>query len=120
VLSTFLDFSLPYISIIAGVAVTILAIRFLLEKSEDELEGNHGHQHFKGGEHTHTHSHAGIGIHTHKYNHPKLFLSLSSIAVFAFILGFAHEEEFALLALAIGGINPLILMLTYSIAVMED
>ena len=34
------------------------------------------------------------------------------------ILGFAHEEEFALLALAVGGVDPLILMVTYALAVM--
>ena len=43
--------------------------------------------------------------------------SLWSIAVFAFGLGFAHEEEFALLALAVGGINPWLLMSTYATAV---
>jgi len=47
-----------------------------------------------------------------------VFLSLASIAGFALILGFAHEEEFALLALAVGGVDPLILMLTYAFAVM--
>ena len=43
---------------------------------------------------------------------------MASIAGFALILGFAHEEEFALLALAVGGVDPLILMLTYALAVM--
>jgi len=35
----------------------------------------------------------------------------------AFVLGFAHEEEFALLALAVGGINPLMLMISYATSV---
>ncbi len=43
--------------------------------------------------------------------------SLWSIAVLAFGLGFAHEEEFALLALAVGGINPWLLMSAYATAV---
>jgi hypothetical protein len=43
--------------------------------------------------------------------------SLWSIAVFAFGLGFAHEEEFTLLALAVGGINPWLLMSAYATAV---
>jgi hypothetical protein len=43
--------------------------------------------------------------------------SLWGIAVFAFGLGFAHEEEFALLALAVGGINPWLLMSAYATAV---
>jgi ABC-type microcin C transport system permease subunit YejE len=39
------------------------------------------------------------------------------MAVFAFILGFIHEEEFALLALCLGGIHCVALMLTYALAV---
>ena len=38
-------------------------------------------------------------------------------ATFAFILGFVHEEEFALLTLCLAGINCLVLMLTYATAV---
>lgn len=33
------------------------------------------------------------------------------------MLGFAHEEEFALLALAVGGVSPLLLMVSYGLAV---
>jgi nickel/cobalt exporter len=33
------------------------------------------------------------------------------------VLGFAHEEEFALLALAVGGVSPLLLMVSYGLAV---
>ncbi|MCP8307354.1 MAG: nickel/cobalt transporter [archaeon] len=121
ILRAFLEFSVPYINIIAGIALTILAIRFFIEKPKGELEENHGHLHddFEGGKHIHEHSHHDIGIHTHKHKHAKkLFLSLTGIAVFALILGFAHEEEFALLALAVAGIDPLTLMLTYAAAVM--
>ena len=32
-------------------------------------------------------------------------------------LGFAHEEEFALLALAVGGVSPLLLMSAYGLSV---
>jgi hypothetical protein len=50
--------------------------------------------------------------------HPKrLALSLRKIASYAFFLGFAHEEEFALLALAVGGISPLLLMSAYGLSV---
>lgn len=34
-----------------------------------------------------------------------------------FLLGFAHEEEFALLALAVGGVNPVVMMMAYGLAV---
>jgi ABC-type nickel/cobalt efflux system permease component RcnA len=43
--------------------------------------------------------------------------SLRGITVLAFTLGFAHEEEFALLALAMGGIDPYTLMMAYALAV---
>jgi hypothetical protein len=50
--------------------------------------------------------------------HPKrLNLSLWKIASCAFLLGFAHEEEFALLALAVGGVNPILLMTSYGLSV---
>jgi len=39
------------------------------------------------------------------------------MAVFAFLLGFIHEEEFALLALCLSGIHCVSLMLTYAVAV---
>ena len=47
-----------------------------------------------------------------------IVLSLWGLASFAFILGFAHEEEFALLALVAGGVNAWILMLSYGVSVL--
>jgi len=44
-------------------------------------------------------------------------LTLGSIALSAFFLGFAHEEEFTLLSLVMGGINPVWLMICYAAAV---
>jgi len=41
-----------------------------------------------------------------------------SLAWIALVLGFAHEEEFMLLGLAIGGLNPVLLMTAYSFAVI--
>ena len=43
--------------------------------------------------------------------------SLVAIAGFALILGFAHEEEFVILSLAIGGLSPVLLMIAYASAV---
>lgn len=40
-----------------------------------------------------------------------------AIASFAFVLGFAHEEEFVILALAAGGVDPLMLMIAYASSV---
>ena len=39
------------------------------------------------------------------------------MAVFAFVLGFVHEEEFALLSLCLANINCLLLMVAYALAV---
>ena len=58
------------------------------------------------------------GVHVHEHLHPKrLNMSLWKLASCAFVLGFAHEEEFALLALAVGGVSPLLLMSSYGLAV---
>jgi len=43
--------------------------------------------------------------------------NLWQIASYALILGFAHEEEFAILAFCIGGTNCLALMIAYALAV---
>tara|TARA_B100000959_G_scaffold266713_1_gene309421 strand:+ start:1266 stop:1985 length:720 start_codon:yes stop_codon:yes gene_type:complete len=118
-MSTFLQFSIPYINIIAGTALTILAIRFFIEKPKDEVKKNQWNlqDDFNGKNHQ-EHSHHAIGIRTHKHKEAKdTFLSLKSIAVFALVLGIAHEETFALLTFAVGGVDPLTLMLTYSAAI---
>ncbi len=44
-------------------------------------------------------------------------VSLRQIAYLAFIIGFAHEEEFMLISLILTGVDPLILVLVYSLAV---
>ncbi len=71
----------------------------------------HTHQH---DDHGHPHSHAHEHSHVH---HRKTPQSLWDMAVFAFLLGFIHEEEFALLALCLGGVHCVTLMLTYALAV---
>jgi hypothetical protein len=114
ILKSYVGFSLPYVNYIAGGALLILAGKFFFEKPKDELEEQHGHIHddFER-------DHPGGMKQTHRHKHARrVFLTLWSIATVAFILGFAHEEEFALLALAVGGVDPLILMLTYASAVM--
>ena len=56
-------------------------------------------------------------MHTHEHNHDARIMTLAGLAGFAFALGFAHEEEFALLALAVGGVDPLLLMVSYAVSV---
>ncbi|MFQ5658708.1 MAG: hypothetical protein ACE5G5_14290, partial [Candidatus Methylomirabilales bacterium] len=78
----------------------------------------HGHRLMHGDDthdhHAHSHTHGHGHSHVHR---PKTPQSLWDMAVFAFLLGFIHEEEFALLALCLGGIHCVTLMLTYALAV---
>ena len=106
-----------------GVAITlgILAYIFWKEKTEDLTETQHGHLHDNLSdsiEHTHGHWHSDTGLHSHTHTHQKkLVTSLTAIAVFGILLGFAHEEEFVILSLALGGVNPVFLMLAYAFSV---
>lgn len=66
-----------------------------------------------GGHHHHDHGH-----HHHDTDAPDARGGLWALAVFAFTLGFAHEEEFQLIALCAGSDHCLGLMLAYALAVM--
>lgn len=119
-LQTWLDFDAPWIKYLAAGILVIIAIKLFLEKT-DGLENQHGHIHANQPdiEHEHEHEHPGQGVHSHSHKHSTgIVLSLLGIASFAFVLGFAHEEEFALLALVAGGVNAWVLMITYGIAVL--
>ncbi len=119
-ISSFVIFPSQIMKYLAGVVLILLALRFFFEKVEDESESQHGHVHENVGEieHEHEHEHADIGKHSHWHKHARIVkLTLLGIATFAFVLGFAHEEEFALLALAVGGINPFTLMMSYAVSV---
>jgi len=119
-LSSFLDLSSPLLNYVAAAILLILAYIFFTEDVKDELEDQHGHLHenVETIEHDHEHEHLGQGRHAHWHKHAKrIALSLWGIATLAFVLGFAHEEEFALLALAVGGINPMMLMISYATSV---
>jgi len=118
--SDLINFMSSILKYIAFIALVLLAFRLLIEKVKDESEAQHGHFHdnTKDIEHEHEHEHPKVGRHTHIHYHAKrIVLSLWGLASFAFFLGFAHEEEFALLALAIGGIDPLFLMIAYASSV---
>jgi len=120
VFSSFIILSPLLMKYVAAVVLAILAYRFFTEDVENEYKSQHGHLHksLQKVWHEHEHEHLGQGRHTHWHKHAKrVALSLWGIATFAFVLGFAHEEEFALLALAVGGIDPLMLMVSYAISV---
>ncbi len=119
-LQTWLDFEAPWLKYLAVGLLLILAFKLFREKIGG-LEKQHGHIHENQPEveHEHEHEHPGTGRHSHWHKHAAgITLSLWGLASFAFILGFAHEEEFALLALVAGGVNAWILMLSYAGAVL--
>ncbi len=120
VASSLINYTSPILRYIAFAALLVLAVKLLTEKVKDEFEEQHGHFHDSTEDikHEHLHEHEALGSHSHLHFHPKRdVLNLRKIASFAFFLGFAHEEEFALLALAVGGVNPLLMMVSYGLAV---
>ena len=119
-LQNWLDFEAPWIKYVAAALLLVLAFRLFREKVDD-LERQHGHRHPSSPEteHNHGHEHPGQGEHTHEHKHrAAVVLGLLGLASFAFILGFAHEEEIALLALVAGGLNAWVLMVAYGVAVL--
>lgn len=121
--TSFVKIPIPQSFLNYGVAIAlgILAYIFWKEKTEDLAKTQHGHLHDNLSdnlEHEHEHWHRESGNHSHIHIHEKkLMASLSAIAVFGMVLGFAHEEEFVILSLAVGGVNPLLLMLAYAFSV---
>jgi Ca2+/Na+ antiporter len=119
-LQKWLNFEAPWLKYVAAVLLLVLAFKLFREKVDD-LEKQHGHNHPGNPEieHEHEHEHPGECRHTHKHQHQAaIAVSLLGLASFAFILGFAHEEEIALLALVAGGLNAWVLMVSYGVAVL--
>ena len=115
-----LNFETPWIKYVATALLLVLAFKLFREKVDD-LERQHGHNHPGNPEieHEHEHEHPGQGPHVHNHKHQAaVVMSLLGLASFAFILGFAHEEEIALLALVAGGLNAWILMVAYGVSVL--
>ena len=119
-LQKWLNFEAPWMKYVAAALLLVLAFKLFREKVGN-LERQHGHTHPSNPEieHEHEHEHPRQGKHTHKHKHrAAVALSLLGLASFAFILGFAHEEEIALLALVAGGLNAWVLMVAYGVAVL--
>jgi ABC-type nickel/cobalt efflux system permease component RcnA len=119
-LQKWLNFEAPWMKYVAAALLLVLAFKLFREKVGN-LERQHGHNHPSNPEieHEHEHEHPRQGKHTHKHKHrAAVALSLLGLASFAFILGFAHEEEIALLALVAGGLNAWVLMVAYGFAVL--
>lgn len=119
-LQKWLNFEAPWMKYVAAALLLVLAFKLFREKVGN-LERQHGHNHPSNPEieHEHEHEHPRQGKHTHKHKHrAAVALSLLGLASFAFILGFAHEEEIALLALVAGGLNAWVLMVAYGVAIL--
>ena len=103
------------IGVVAGVLLILLGVR-------EYRGGGHGHSH--GGGHAgddshshdhHDHSHDDDRDHSHGLSAEG---GLSGIAVSAFVLGFAHEEEFEIVAICAGSDHCLGLVLAYALTVV--
>ncbi len=118
--STFIYIPQNYLNYAAAIALGILAFMFWREKPEDLVKNQHGHLHqfSEAVKHDHSHWHKDEGFHRHLHTHQiRILPSLSALAISALVLGFAHEEEFVILSLAAGGINPVLLMIVYALSV---
>jgi nickel/cobalt transporter (NicO) family protein len=120
-----LEIQIPeiYMKYGAAVALGILAYVFWKDKGEDLSKTQHGHLHEGEDnsmlEHYHTHWHNRLGYHSHVHSHQERSTpSLKSIISVAFVLGFLHEEEFVILALAASqSIDPITLTIAYALSV---
>ena len=118
---TVIDFGAPWFKIATAAALLILAYRFYREKE-------HIHRPVEKRTEKHTDEASQEDAHRHGLERTRdeqeqsrfgrgPITSLKGLAGFAFVLGFAHEEEFMLFALFVGGVNPLLGMSLYATAV---
>jgi len=131
------------VSLVAGLLLVVLGVREYRHghshghRSDRNGRGDHhgtGHRHRHGTSHPHRdHGHARGGLrarlgsvlpfadgHSRSHASPAEAAdrSLVGIAWFAFVLGFAHEEEFEIIALCAGSNRCLELMGAYALAVV--
>ncbi|MFC7077933.1 sulfite exporter TauE/SafE family protein [Haloarcula halophila] len=101
------------VSVVAGVLLIVLGIR--------EYAGDHSHGISDGDTHDYADSHGHTrsdGHHDHGSLSTAADRGLLSIAWAAFLLGFAHEEEFEIIALCAGSNYCLELMSAYAVTVI--
>ncbi|GAB3419982.1 high frequency lysogenization protein HflD [Haloparvum alkalitolerans] len=119
------------VSLVAGVLLIGLGVREYRHGHSHEHEGD-GHDHRHEGDDDHQHGEHGDQTHDHA-DHPHDHAGhshdrgsfdgaadrgLLGIAWFAFVLGFAHEEEFEIIALCAGSNHCLELMSAYALTVI--
>jgi nickel/cobalt exporter len=115
------------VSLVAGVLLVLLGIR---EYRHGHSHGTHDDERDHSHEnHDHSHENHGlvsrlkgyvpfVGGHSHGGLDGAADRGLFGIAWFAFLLGFAHEEEFEIIALCAGSTYCLELMSAYALAVI--
>ena len=116
------------VSLVAGVLLIALGVR---EYTHGHSHRTHGNDQSHERDHSHDHDASGlmarvrgfvpfVGEHSHSHGDPdaEADRGLFGIAWFAFVLGFAHEEEFEIIALCAGSDYCLELMTAYAIAVI--
>ncbi|WP_336346127.1 hypothetical protein [Halalkalicoccus ordinarius] len=126
------------VSVVAGVLLIALGIReYRHGHSHGTHSNGHDHGHDSDNHHSHDHGHSHdhddgglisrlkgvipfVGGRSHSHEEPDdaADRGLLGIAWFAFLLGFAHEEEFEIIALCAGSNYCLELMSAYAITVI--
>ena len=106
--------SFPWLHVLAGVLLLLMAVHQWFWPGH-----HHGLQHAHAHADPDGHSHQHADEHSHGRRDPERAAagSLLGLVGFAFALGFVHEEEFAIIALAAGRANPWLVMLVYALAV---
>ena len=124
------------VSLVAGVLLIALGLREYSHGTHDHGDdshddGRHDHSHDDGHSHDHGHESDGllsrrkgfvpfVGGHSHSHGNSDEAAErgLLGIAWFAFVLGFAHEEEFEIIALCAGSNHCLELTTAYAVTVI--
>jgi nickel/cobalt exporter len=118
-LKSYIGFSqLGWLNYVAGVLLILLGIREYRNEHhhghDNEQSHNHSHD-LEGSHHDHDHNHEHDHSHELSADDPRGLWGITSAA---FFLGFAHEEEFEIIALCTGSSHCLELMLIYAFAVV--
>jgi ABC-type nickel/cobalt efflux system permease component RcnA len=110
------------VSLVAGVLLVALGVREYRHGHSHGADAERGHHHpdEDGHDHEHLHDtpHSGGHDHSHGTLDEAADRDLMGIAWFAFLLGFAHEEEFEIIALCAGSNYCLELMSAYALTVV--
>ncbi|WP_227375121.1 hypothetical protein [Haladaptatus halobius] len=123
------------VSVVAGVLLILLGVREYLHGHSHSPGSGYSHDHHEHGDHNHghhghEHHHHGGGLlgkvkralpfggHSHGSMEDATDRGLWGIAGFAFVLGFAHEEEFEIIAICSTTNHCLELMFVYALTVI--